>query len=402
MNRVFDRAVKKHNEDGFDHLCRTSWQILHQKTLEKLINKRLNDCEILDNNKLEKISSQTFVYTPAEQVFIPEITTSVTDSQSTRIGEYNLSPLRLFVLEDCRVTDKGIITTSDENIILESTRSEYYRLIDFVKDNTEGYLDWLQFFSTPGKYLSKNKTEPEVFDVALSFIPYKGWTNYYHWILETLPQIRALETYKQETGYDPLIILPPNSPDFFTESLSLLGVESNQWVELSSRSAYIERLIIPEAWYWSNREYTPSGAVLDWLQKRLRSRVDTKNSPFSPNIYISRSDSDTRHVKNENEVMEVLNQFGFKKYTLSNHTVREQIQMFSNANNIVAPHGAGLVNIIFGENLNVLEFVGKNHQKSHFYCLSGLLGHNYEYMLCEKDSGHYYVDVENLYEKLDG
>lgn len=405
MERLHRRAIRKYQQDGFVSLAqagsRKIYRDISEIIIERPIEQRLRFSGLIDTNDLHKRSSQTLTYAPASQVCIPQITPSITPSLNKHVGEYRASSLQLFVLEDCIVSDKGVITTAEENIVLESTRSELYRLVDLVKDNTEQLSDWLQFYLNPVEHITRNENKLTEFDLAMPLIPYNGWErNYYHWILEILPQVRAFETYSQVIGEVPLIILPPNPPNFATELLSLTGIQSDQWVKLSSESASIRRVVLPETRYWSGSEYNPTQSELDWLRDRLRANVDTTKSPFSPNIYISRNDADCRDVENEKEVMGVLDKFGFEKYILSEHTAEEQIQMFSNANHVVAPHGAGLVNIMFGDDIETLEFLARSSQRPFFYYLSGLLGHDYEYILCNQENKNYNVNIEKLYNRL--
>lgn len=64
-------------------------------------------------------------------------------------------------------------------------------------------------------------------------------------------------------------------------------------------------------------------------------------------IYISRKFARRRHLVNEAEWMPRLEREGFENVYLENLTIPEQIQLFQETSHIVAPHGAGLTNIVF-------------------------------------------------------
>lgn len=401
MKQNFHRFIQICQKKSITHAVNLSIKyVIPVSIMERLIEQRLDSFGLIDTHDLYKRSSQTLTYAPASQVYLPQTNPSITSNLNKQMGEYRASSLQLFVLEDCKVNEKGIMTV-DGDIILESTRSELYRLVNLVKDNIEQPSDWLHFFFNPVEQITRKENRLTRFDSGLPLIPYKDWEcNYYHWILEILPQVRALETYSQVTGEEPLIILPPDPPDFATELLRLTGIQSDQWVKLSSESAFIGRAVLPETRYWSGSEYNPTQSSLNWLQNRLQANADTTKSSFSANIYISRNDADCRDVENEEDVIEVLSKFGFEKYLLSEHTVEEQIQMFSNARHVVSPHGAGLVNIIFGDDIEIIEFLARGSQRPFFFLLSDLLGHDYEYILCDQENENYNVDIEDLHDRL--
>jgi len=50
----------------------------------------------------------------------------------------------------------------------------------------------------------------------------------------------------------------------------------------------------------------------------------------------------TRRIINEHEVIEALATFGFVAYALEEMSFSEQVRLFSQAEMVVAPHGAGL------------------------------------------------------------
>jgi capsular polysaccharide biosynthesis protein len=64
-------------------------------------------------------------------------------------------------------------------------------------------------------------------------------------------------------------------------------------------------------------------------------------------LFLSRSDAAHRFLVNEEELFSALSVHGFRRIVPGRMTVREQIEAFSRARMIVAPHGAALTNIIF-------------------------------------------------------
>ncbi len=66
-----------------------------------------------------------------------------------------------------------------------------------------------------------------------------------------------------------------------------------------------------------------------------------------PRVVISRADTLGRRVVNEDALMATLGPLGFRRVVLSELDHADQVSLFRNAEVIVAPHGAGLANLIF-------------------------------------------------------
>ncbi len=71
------------------------------------------------------------------------------------------------------------------------------------------------------------------------------------------------------------------------------------------------------------------------------------NKEFSKKIYITREDSNYRKIINEGDVVTLLREKGYKVINPQLYEIDEQIEIFSNAEKIIAPHGSNLANIIF-------------------------------------------------------
>ena len=116
---------------------------------------------------------------------------------------------------------------------------------------------------------------------------------------------------------------------------------------------------------------------------------------FSPRIYISRSKTAGRQIMNEEDVLKTLIPLGFVAYTLEKMNFADQVRLFSQAEIVVAAHGAGLVNIIFAQNLRVIEFFGSFGSASYFL-IAQAMGFRYGCLWSsheEKNSNEKYSDI---------
>ena len=73
----------------------------------------------------------------------------------------------------------------------------------------------------------------------------------------------------------------------------------------------------------------------------------SKSGKSSRRIVVSRGSSTTRRWLNEINCMELLDSLGFKLIDPSNLSLSQQVELFSNAEIILGPHGAGLTNLMF-------------------------------------------------------
>ena len=84
----------------------------------------------------------------------------------------------------------------------------------------------------------------------------------------------------------------------------------------------------------------------------------------------------------------------FKSFKLENLSFANQIHLFQNSKVIIAPHGAGLANLIFAsENTKVIEIRPKNHPNEVYKKISEI--NNLEYNLYSTPN------LKNLDEKGD-
>ncbi len=71
------------------------------------------------------------------------------------------------------------------------------------------------------------------------------------------------------------------------------------------------------------------------------------NNNSSKKIYVTREDSHYRKIINEGDVITLLREKGYKVINPQLYEIDEQIEIFANAEKIIAPHGSNLANIIF-------------------------------------------------------
>jgi len=189
--------------------------------------------------------------------------------------------------------------------------------------------------------------------------------NYSHWVIECLLLIESVFAFEKKTGHKPKIIINSKPQNFQIESLKLLGFFDKDIILWNYNKILVKNLIVPACRLGVGKEkykvkkYIINPDSMHWLRKKLTENIITSNNGHR-NIMISRQGSKGRRFINHLEIMKVLKQYNFKEYKLELLSEYEKIKLFSNAKNIIGANGAGLINLIYCKNANVISIVGKN------------------------------------------
>ena len=151
-------------------------------------------------------------------------------------------------------------------------------------------------------------------------------------------QAGSAESVARSGGQHAVAVRQP----FQRESLDLLGIHENQRVPLTSRSHIEVGTLVCAS--------MPSldGEVPKWACQFLRESFREASAQAERSrILIVRDMPGRRAWLNQEESRAVLEKFGFSPLWPERMTFREQIRAFSSAEVVLAPHGAGLSNIVF-------------------------------------------------------
>ncbi len=166
--------------------------------------------------------------------------------------------------------------------------------------------------------------------------------NYYHWLIESVPRtMRILSEFPDATAL-------ANAPHRkYQDDFLELDFISNR-VETVERGVFLQKAFIPTV---STRFFPmeilgvdtlPADEVLSF-PRMLGPRLEGRQR----RLYISRGDVGTRSIEHEPELRIQLESRDFDCMELEGIPLLDQAEKFHNAEVIVAPHGAGLSNMIF-------------------------------------------------------
>ena len=233
--------------------------------------------------------------------------------------------------------------------------------------------------------------------------------NYCHWMWEALSKLILL---KKESPNSILILQKSYSKiDFIMKSLEAFGFNKSNIKFIPKKShlrvknlAFIQAIGIPSRGYYDFLNFSEVAQTLvSYHQKNLKIN-------FGARIYISRSDpkkNTARKVNNENELVTMLAKHGFKTVYMENFSFLDQMSIMHHADFIVAPHGAGITNVMFAQkNCHLFELINQDWKDTCFAEMCYRMNIDYHRVECvQQGSDTPYladidVDVEELEEKL--
>ena len=316
----------------------------------------------------------------------------------------------------------------------ESNRFEIIHLSDCLIETHSWIARTGAITYEPSRYLmSKNTSSEEInrrfgfpaieIDCPVLSILNAGSTNnYYHWVAQSMQSFSyLLNTQSLESNAVKYKVPMPNRLRRYQEdwlNIIVNYARSNGFSGIDMSDLFFHphpklvktdlALISPTL--YKPFDFRPSKFSLKSFKNVAISSLEKMNNIYgsdSPElIYISRKDSPkARGLANEDELAEALSSLGFKILTLSELSVVQQIYFFSRARLIVAPHGAGLTNIIFCNNNNctVIEINLDNYLNNCFSAIAHAMENveNYFHYVCPVDKAiknsnyhHSTVDIQ--------
>jgi capsular polysaccharide biosynthesis protein len=197
-------------------------------------------------------------------------------------------------------------------------------------------------------------------------------TNYWHWFFDLLPRVLLLEAMPGGLDAVDWFVVNELRADFQAETLELLGVPAGKLLESHQRfHIKADTLLVPSVFL-----EVPSARACRILRQRFSGALSSTATALARRpVYISRADAKKRRVMEEEVLLERLAEFGFVEYTLQGKSILEQYEIFSSAEIVLAPHGAGLTNLLFcREGTPVVELFPPTYVNPCYWVLAANLG----------------------------
>jgi len=170
-----------------------------------------------------------------------------------------------------------------------------------------------------------------------------GWhKNYYHWTLQALA---ALLLFRKHSGDLDVTIATPSLNGWRQQTLALIEFDGRV-IEMDYKDVLDVGDCITSNLTGGSFAHAPHPAMLAEFEAVAEGLEGQRQS--GRKIYVSRLDAgDVRRVVNEQAVCDFLASRGFEIITPAELSVEDQALAFRDADIIVAPHGAGLANLVF-------------------------------------------------------
>lgn len=189
--------------------------------------------------------------------------------------------------------------------------------------------------------------------------------NHSHWLTAHLPKLLLLR--ERDALAD--VLLPRDRTPAMDGSLRLLGLSPEAFPSFDpDRPLQVDQLTVV-----GSDRFRP-----ELLRLVQRAFLDPAGAPPHRRVLISRAHASRRKLINEDELWARLAPFGFERVRMEERSFEEQVRLMRETALLVAPHGAGLTNMIFcPPGADVLEIADLGFPNPNFYALAAGLGHHY-------------------------
>lgn len=169
----------------------------------------------------------------------------------------------------------------------------------------------------------------------------EGRGNYYHWMFHVIGRLSVLKALEMDINDFDHIVLNKPYKKFQEQSLLDFDLPQNKLVFIDNGDLVkIENAFLPSYLYFHP-------LVPHFLRRHyLQNFKAQDNAPKK--IYISRRKSPIRKLIEEEQLVELLvSEFGYQEVFLEDYSLQEQAYLMHQANFVIAPHGAGIPNIVY-------------------------------------------------------
>lgn len=191
----------------------------------------------------------------------------------------------------------------------------------------------------------KRLTEPLYKQSGKGLVVHHVWSSgYHHWLMECCMKLILFEDKSIP------LYLPEDYPSFAFESARLIGYDDIRIIPKGHSLGLNELITVsnPDTGYFVKEDL--------WkMRTTFLKQVEIENAD-NVRIYISRDKAKLRRIVNENRLIPILKEQGFQILANEELSLAEQIKLFSQADVLVANHGAGMSNMLFmKDNSKIIE-----------------------------------------------
>ncbi|WPB84251.1 glycosyltransferase family 61 protein [Sediminicoccus rosea] len=229
-----------------------------------------------------------------------------------------------------------------------------------------------QAMASPEVEITGLAEEPQRYLPGHSFLLGFGvFANYFNWTLRYASRVALFQMMPPSCR----LVVPAPIKQYIRETLEFMGVPEERVVYLDVPTAF-ERLTLAAPTALGRYEISP--LITETL--REHPRVTDLPRAGRRRLYIPRRNVRMRRVVNEAAVEDALAMLGFEVFDNAEYSVRDQAHAFRDAEIVIAPHGAGLSNIVYCDaGTPVIEIVPEGYDQgaTSYRSLADLFGLSY-------------------------
>ena len=205
--------------------------------------------------------------------------------------------------------------------------------------------------------LKRNPARYPFYPGTSAIVHAAGARNYYHWTIEIMPRLFALQEAMREgllqpdrilLFYDaPMRFVADSIATFLPDLAPLVQVVPDNLTRLERCCFFIDAT--PDAPFASHLDHTSRlKTCTGFLCEEIDAKLAGRPRPASPQAWlISRGDAPDRRLLDEDRLLDAFADLGLQRAEFTGLGVDEQIAMMADASLVIAPHGAGITNTIY-------------------------------------------------------
>ena len=258
----------------------------------------------------------------------PEAPISTFDSPQTFVAEFR----------NCRVNSCPLLITEDGEMITEHVWPLLHKYKN-KPEKTHGLWksgDWDKTIEIDLPPITRSFGEP--YKYVWLPVDQESADNPWHVWIDMISKFRLLEK-RYAIDYENQVYILSQDSEYFKKIAMELFPNLKFLIVPKNETWHFDHLIVPSM---SN---TNDGVIVPELPNWLRGKFSPRGKTQNKKIWISRENSATRKIVNENEVFLILK--GWTIARLETMSFQDQMELFASAEVVVAPHGAGLVNLLW-------------------------------------------------------
>ncbi len=225
--------------------------------------------------------------------------------------------------------------------------------------------------------LARMTDNPRVIEEPAILLAAPWWVGYHHWIVEVLPRLWVLDEFPQLR--DLPIVVPAAMKDYHLAPLKLLGIDEDRLIRFDGDVLDFKRLYVPS--FLAPGAYSTRQCA--WLKDKFLTACGiTPPAAGSRRYLLTRRDVGNRDIANLSDLQPVIEKHGLEIIAPGDLPSEEQVAAFADAEIVVSPHSAGIVNTVFAPaSCTLVEILPATYINPANWYISTLLGHPYYFLI---------------------